>query len=165
MFPNLRLEAPNFDRIRQIVTGVDWGWWPDPWACNRVGYDAQNRVLYVFGEARCFRTPNRETAELVKKITAPEELIVADSAEAKSVADYRAAGLNCRGAKKGPGSVAYSVKWLQSLEGIVIDPEKCPGAAKEFLEARYQDGALPEKENHHIDAVRSAAEYLWRRGA
>ena len=98
-------------------------------------------------------------------MVAPEELVVADSAECKSVADYRAAGLNCRGAKKGPGSVAYSVKWLQSLAGIVIDPDKCPGAAKEFVEARYQDGALPEKENHHVDAVRYAAEYLWRRGA
>ena len=164
VFPNLRLEAPNFDRIRQIVTGVDWGWWPDPWACNRVGYDAQNRVLYVFGEARCFRTSNRETAQIVREMTDPGELIVADSAERKSIADYRALGLNCRGAKKGPGSVAYSVKWLQSLAAIVIDPVACPETAREFASARYVDGALPETENHHIDAVRYAVGHLWRRG-
>ena len=164
VFPNVRLEAPNFDNIRQTVTGVDWGWWPDPWACNRVGYDGKNRVLYIFDEARRFRTSNRETAALVLQMVGPRELVVADSAERKSIADYRAAGLNCRGAKKGPGSVAYSVKWLQSLAAIVIDPEKCPEAAREFLGARYQEGALPEKENHHIDAVRYAAEHLWRRG-
>jgi len=164
VFPNLRLEKPDFDRIRQIVTGVDWGWWPDPWACNRVGYDAGNRILYVFDEARRHRTSNRETAEIVRAMTAPGELIVADSAERKSIADYRALGLNCRGAKKGPGSVAYSIKWLQSLTAIVIDPEKCPQAAREFAAWRYKDGALPEDENHHIDAVRYATGYLWRRG-
>ena len=164
VFPNLRLGKPDFDRIRQIVTGVDWGWWPDPWACNRVGYDARNRVLYVFGEARRHRTPNRETAQILRDMTEPGELIVADSAERKSIADYRAAGLNCRGAKKGPGSVGYSVKWLQSLAAIVIDPEACPEAAREFAAWRYRDGALPETENHHIDAVRYATGYLWRRG-
>ena len=164
VFPNLRLEKPDFDRIRQIVTGVDWGWWPDPWACNRVGFDAKNRVLYVFDEARRHRTANRDTAEILRAMTAPGEVIMADSAERKSIADYRALGLNCRGAKKGPGSVAYSVKWLQSLAAIVIDPEKCPQAAREFAAWRYRDGALPETENHHIDAVRYATSFLWRRG-
>ena len=164
IFPNLRLGKPNFDNIRQIVTGVDWGWWPDPWACNRVGYDAKNRVLYVLAEARCFRTPNRETAAMVKAMIAPGEMVVADSAERKSIADYRALGINCRGAKKGPGSVAYSIKWLQSLQEIVIDPEACPHAAREFAAWRYIDGALPETENHHIDAVRYATGHLWRRG-
>lgn len=167
VFPNLRLEKiePVFDNLRQIVTGVDWGWWPDPWACNRVGYDARNRVLYVFDEASRHRTPNRDTAEIVRAMTAPGEVIMADSAERKSIADYRALGLNCRGAKKGPGSVAYSVKWLQSLTAIVIDPDRCPQAAREFASWRYRDGALPETENHHIDAVRYATSYLWRRGA
>ena len=164
VFPNLRLEKADFDRIRQIVTGVDWGWWPDPWACCRVGYDGKNRVLYVFDEARRNRASNRETAEIVKAMTAPGEVIMADSAENKSIADYRALGLNCRPARKGPGSVAYSVKWLQSLSAIVVDPEKCPHTAREFAAWRYRDGALPENENHHIDAVRYATGYLWRRG-
>ena len=60
------LQSLDPGEFPQAVSGVDWGWWPDPWACNRVGYDAKNRVLYVLGEARCYQTPNRETAALVK---------------------------------------------------------------------------------------------------
>ena len=101
---------------------------------------------------------------MVKAMIAPGEMVVADSAERKSIADYRALGIHCRGAKKGPGSVAYSIKWLQSLQEIVIDPEACPHAAREFAAWRYTDGALPETENHHIDAVRYATGHLWRRG-
>ena len=49
-------------------------------------------------------------------------IITADSAEPKSIGDYRAYGLMCRAAEKGPGSIDYSYKWLQSLAAIVIDP-------------------------------------------
>ena len=89
---------------------------------------------------------------------------MADSSENKSVADYRRAGLNCRGAVKGPGSVAYSMKWLQSLDAIVIDPNRCPDTAKEFRAYAYRDGQYPDKDNHHIDAVRYATGTLWHRG-
>lgn len=52
--------------------------------------------------------------------------MIADGAEPKSCADYRAAGLPCRAARKGPGSLRESMKWLQSLAEIVIDPARCP---------------------------------------
>lgn len=167
VFPNLRLEpidTASFDSLRQIVTGVDWGWWPDPWACNRVCFDSRNRVLYIFQEAQGHRLSNRESAHIVKAITAPGEVIMADAAERKSIADYRALGLNCRAAKKGPGSVAYSIKWLQSLKAIVVDPKTCPHTAREFAAWQYQDGVLPQGKDHHIDAVRYATGHLWRRG-
>ena len=50
------------------ASGVDWGWWPDPWAFNRVAYDAENRVLYILSELHCYRTGNRETGLMVKNI-------------------------------------------------------------------------------------------------
>ena len=117
--------------------------------------------------AALWREADPECAVITKRrwLIPHGELIVADSAERKSIADYRALGLNCRGARKGPGSVGYSVKWLQSLAAIVIDPEACPHAAREFAAWRYIDGALPETENHHIDAVRYATGYLWHRGS
>lgn len=167
VFGNVRLERLDstfFDTFRQTVSGVDWGWWPDPWAFNRVSYDARSRTLYILDELTLHRTSNRETGALVAPLVGPGEVIMADSAEQKSIADYRAMGLNCRGAKKGPGSVAYSMKWLQSLEAIVIDPEKCPDTAKEFLAYAYRQGQYPDENNHHIDAVRYATGHLWRRG-
>lgn len=173
VFANLQLrsipreESDAFDRIRY---GVDWGWYPDPWAYNAVWYDAARRTLYIFDELTRRRTSNRDTAQLLldRGVGAP---LTADSAEPKSCADYRAAGLPCRAALKGPNSVTESMKWLQSLTAIVIDPERCPDTAKEFSGYEYERDprtgdvlpGYPDVDNHHIDAVRYAVEGVWRR--
>ncbi len=179
VFENLRL-APipsdlrkNFDRI---LHGVDWGWYPDPWAYNGCSYDAARRTLYIFDEATRRRTSNKDTAEILLKkgvCTDPErdETLTADSAEEKSCGDYRAFGLPCRSAEKGPGSVRDSMKWLQSLACIWIDPATCPDTAKEFSEYEYERDAktgevlpgYPDVDNHHIDATRYATNRIWKR--
>ncbi len=79
-------------------------------------------------------------------------------------------GLRVVGAKKGPDSVEYGVKWLQDLEEIVIDPVRCPETAREFCgyeldrdkDGRFKAG-FPDHDNHHIDAVRYACEEDMRR--
>ena len=160
-------ERAAFDRVR---CGVDWGYFPDPWAFNRCHYDAARRVLYIFDELTALRQGNRETADLLLAHGLTRaDLITADSAEPKSVADYNKFGLRCMGARKGPGSVEYSMKWLQSLVHIVIDPHTCPDTAKEFLGYEYErtrDGQIvsgyPDRDNHHIDAVRYATEPVWQ---
>lgn len=160
-------ERATFDRVR---CGVDWGYFPDPWAFNRCHYDAARRVLYIFDELTALRQGNRETADLLLAHGLTRaDLITADSAEPKSVADYNKFGLRCMGARKGPGSVEYSMKWLQSLVRIVIDPHTCPDTAKEFLGYEYErtrDGQIvsgyPDRDNHHIDAVRYATEPVWQ---
>lgn len=161
-------QISTFDRI---YNGVDWGYYPDPWAFNRMHYDAARQILYIFGELTGYKKGNRQTADdLLKYGITPNDLITADSAEPKSIADYRNYGLNCRGAVKGPGSVDYSMKWLQSLTKIVIDPARCPDTAKEFTTYEYErnkEGEVisgyPDKNNHHIDAVRYSMEPVWKR--
>lgn len=174
VFENLQLRAIGDAEIAQfdrVVSGVDWGWYPDPWAFNRCYYDAARRTLYLFDELTRRRTPNRETAALVAARVAQGEMVLADSAEQKSVADYCALGLRCRGAQKGPGSVNYSHKWLQGLAAIVIDPARCPDTAREFAEYAYSRDTktgevlpgYPDADNHHIDAVRYATSLLWKK--
>ena len=154
-----------------ILHGVDWGWYPDPFAYVRCAYLAAQHTLYIYDEFRCNKKGNNETAEELKKrgVTA-NDMIICDSAENKSVADYRAYGLLARGAEKGPGSVDYSMKWLQSLKAIVIDSKRCPETYNEFVEYEYErtkDGEIisgyPDKNNHSIDAVRYATSQIWRR--
>ena len=161
-------EIHGFDRI---YNGVDWGYYPDPWAFNQMHYDAGQRALYIFGELTRRKAGNRETADALLEygITGTDR-ITADSAEKKSVMDYREYGLDCRAAIKGPGSVDYSHKWLQALNKIVIDPDRCPDTAAEFLNYEYdRDKAgevvsgYPDRNNHHIDAVRYAMESVWKR--
>ena len=176
VFENLRLEPISQKTIRNFDTienGVDWGWYPDPWAFNRCHYDAARKTLYIFDELTRLRTSNEETAKLVQQRIESWESVTADSAEMKSCADYRAFGILCREAVKGPGSVNQSMKWLQGLAAIVIDPHRCPDTAKEFSEYEYEVGrdgtVLPgyvDADNHHIDAVRYAVNRIWmRRGA
>lgn len=161
-------EIHGFDRI---YNGVDWGYYPDPWAFNQMHYDAGRRTLYIFGELTRRKAGNRETADaLIEYGITGTDRITADSAEKKSVQDYREYGLDCRAAIKGPGSVDYSHKWLQSLTQIVIDPDRCPATAAEFLNYEYdRDRAgevisgYPDRNNHHIDAVRYAMESVWKR--
>lgn len=160
-------EVARFDRIRN---GVDWGYYPDPFAFNRMQYDAAQRALYIFDELTARKQGNKETAErLIAKGLTREDRITADSAEPKSVADFNKFGLSCVGAQKGAGSVAYSMKWLQQLNKIVIDPKRCPDTAKEFTCYEYEKtkegdiiSGYPDKDNHHIDAVRYGTEPIYR---
>ena len=173
VFSNIAAQEISEEQIRQfdrVMAGVDWGFYPDPWAFNRVYYDAARRDLYVFYEKTCYKTVNRDTVKLVKAAVGEKELVTADSAEPKSVEDYRQWGVFCRGAVKGPGSVEYSFRFLQGLRRIVIDPVRCPDTLREFRGYRYERGrdetilpGYPDKDNHHIDAVRYATEPVWRR--
>lgn len=161
-------ERAVFDRV---YMGVDWGYYPDPWAFNAMHYDAARRVLYIFGELTMYKANNQKTAGALRGYgVGDDDLITADSAEPKSVQDYKDFGLFCKGAVKGPGSVDYSMKWLQGLTKIVIDPVTCPDTTKEFTGYEYErtkDGEIisgyPDADNHHIDAVRYALERVWRR--
>lgn len=174
VFDNLELreitdeEIKSFDRI---YNGVDWGWYPDPWAFNRVHLDMARRTIYIFDEDEQNKKSNRETADILinKHGITSADLITCDSAEKKSTADYRSFGLFARDAEKGPGTVEYSMKWLGSLFKIVIDPVRCPKTAQEFNEYELEkdkDGnyitVYPDKNNHHIDATRYALEPVWK---
>ena len=86
-------------------------------------------------------------------------MITCDSAEPRSIAQLRALGLRVTAARKGPDSVEHGLKWLQTRWEIVIDPERCPFAAREFAQYEYdrdrEDRVLPrypDHDNHTIDA-------------
>ena len=174
VFENLELREITDDEIStfdRIYNGVDWGFFPDPWAFNRCYYDAARRKLYIFYEKTANKKRNEETAQmLLDDGFTREDLITADSAEPKSVADYQKYGLRCVRARKGPGSVERSMQWLQRLESIVIDKKRCPDTAAEFIGYEYErnrEGEIisgyPDANNHHIDAVRYSTESIWNK--
>lgn len=174
VFENLEIREITDEEIRhfdRILNGEDWGYYPDPWAFNRCQYRAAQRELLIFDELHAYKKDNEATAGILKEhgIKA-EDIIAADSAEPKSIADHKKYGLTVYGADKGPGSVERSMIWLQSLKKIVIDPRRCPETKREFVSYEYErtkDGDIisgyPDRDNHHIDAVRYATEKIWRR--
>ena len=159
-------EISHMDKIYQ---GCDWGFFPDSYAFIRLYYNRNTERIYFIDEIYEDKWSNRETADEILKRKYNDYNITCDSAEPKSINDYRDFGLPARGAIKGPGSVAYSMKWLQTRT-IVIDPKRTPNAYKEFSEYEYErdkDGNVisgyPDENNHLIDACRYATESLWRR--
>ena len=163
------------DKFDHIYNGIDWGFARDPFRFVRMHFDSKRLDLYIFDEFTTYKTRNEDAFHRLydeeHKISR-EELVTADSAEEKSVADFRAYGAFIRPAKKGPDSVRYGIKWLQGLRHIYIDKKRCPETYYEFVNYEYErdrDGnfisAYPDAENHSIDAVRYALEnYCNRRG-
>lgn len=156
-------EIASFDRIRR---GLDWGYASDPFHYTECHYDRKHRKLYIFYEIHQVRLSNRKAAGLIKKRNPSNYEVIADSSEPKSIAEMADYGIRIRGAKKGPDSVDYGVKWLsEELEEIIIDPERCPNTWREFYGYeldRDANGNLkadyPDRDNHSIDAVRYALE-------
>lgn len=159
-------EISHMDRIYQ---GTDWGWFPDKYAFVRLYYDADKETIYFIDEIYENKKSNEWTAGEIKQRGYDDYEITCDSAEPKSVTDYRDYGLAARGAIKGPGSIEYSMKWWQKRK-LVMDPARTPNACKEFKGYEYErdkDGNIitgyPDHDNHLIDASRYATETLWRR--
>lgn len=175
VFDNLEIRPITDEEIAtfdNIFMGIDWGWYPDPFHWSKMHFDAARRTLYIYDEMRCWKTTNAETWNrlVMQKGVTGQDLITADSAEKKSVGDYRNYGSLCRLAIKGPDSRRYSYKWLQSLKKIVIDPIRCPYTATEFPEYEYerndQDEIIsgyPDGNDHAIDSVRYALERYYKR--
>ena len=168
VFDNITLRKITDDEIKifdNLRRGIDWGYAADPFAYNVGHYDKTRRRLYLYFEIHKVRLSNRAAADLVLKEAGTTGRITCDSAEPKSIDEVKGYGLRVIGAKKGPDSVEYGIKWLQDLEEIIIDPERCPETAREFSsyeldrdrEGNFKAG-FPDHDNHHIDAVRYACE-------
>lgn len=172
VFDNLELreitdeEMSHFDHIYQ---GVDYGWFPDPFAFIRLHYDRARETIYLLDEIYKNKLTNEASGNIIIQRGYKDAYITCDSAEPKSVADYRAMGLPAKAAVKGPGSVDYGMKWLQRRK-IVIDRKRTPNAYNEFVNYEYdrnKDGDIisgyPDENNHLIDATRYAVERISRR--
>lgn len=155
-------ELASFDHIRQ---GLDWGFAADPFAYVKMHVDKTRRRLFIFDEIYQVGLSNSKSALMVISKNPMNQQIIGDSAEPKSIADYKEFGIRLKGAKKGPDSVDYGIKYLQSFDEIVIDPQRCPNAKREFTSYELErdkngnfKGTYPDKNNHTIDAARYALE-------
>ena len=175
VFENIELREitdKEIDTYDFIYQGMDFGWFPDPLAWVKCCYNPSQRTLYIFDEFVVNKMSNQDVWNALKeqKGVTEDDIITADSAEPKSIGDFRSYGSAMRGAEKGAGSVEYSMKWLSALAKIVIDPKRCPVSAQEFSTYEYQqdkDGnyisGYIDADNHVIDATRYALNRIWKK--
>ena len=160
------------------LQGIDWGYFPDPYAYGSMHYDARTNTLYIWDELYLWKHGNYEAFEATREhmeahnMSIFEDRQTADSAEPKSVADYRKWGGDTRGAIKGKGSRDAGFKWLQGLAAIIIDPVRAPHAADEFTLYEYDidkrtgeilSGYPEGQPDHFLALTRYATEKEWRR--
>ncbi len=159
IFNNFEQKDFDINGFAQYRNGVDWGFSNDPFAFVRCAIE--NDCLYICQEIYQKSLLNKDSAPQVKAIVG-NEIVRCDSAEPKSVADFRELGINALSAKKGAGSIESGVKFLQSFKKIYIHPS-CPNVYDEFCNYQWKvdknGDPLPEPVdafNHAIDAIRYA---------
>lgn len=164
IFKNWRTE--DLSEIREVFdnfrNGLDFGYAKDPAAVPHTAYIPKKNQIYVLDEIYETELTNDVLAERILNMIG-KQLVTADSAEPKSIAELRNMGVNVRGAKKGKDSVNFGIQWLQRQE-IIVDV-RCQNMVNELKKYKWKEDAagnpLPipvDKDNHLIDALRYAYE-------
>lgn len=166
VFDNLHLRAiaqEELGALHRRYFGLDLGFTIDPAALVACAYSPAKRALLVYDERYGPRLSNATLARYVREV-AGREIVRCDNEDPRTISELRGLGAtNVIGVKKGRDSVRHGLTWLQNLGQIVIDPERCPNAAREFSLYEYgQDrygnfiNEFQDVNNHTIDAVRYA---------
>lgn len=169
VFENLTIREITDDEIKtfdKIYDGLDFGYATDPACYLQVYFDKTRKKLYIFSEVYGYSLSNERLWEKILEKKISRATITADSAEPKSIDKLNSLGrMYVKGAKKGPDSVEYGIRWLQDLEEIIIDNVRCPNTAREFGTYEYErdkygvfKSKYPDLNNHSIDACRYAIE-------
>lgn len=168
VFTNLTIRSISDEEIRgfdRLHRGLDFGYAADPLHYTVNQYDKTRRRLYIFFEIHRLGMKNSIAVKAIQRENTRNQPVIADSAEPRTIAEFRELGLNVFPAVKGPDSVEHGIKFLQDMEEIVIDPERCPNTAREFLGYELERDSngnfrsdYPNKDNHSIDATRYSLE-------
>jgi PBSX family phage terminase large subunit len=155
-------ERAAFDTVYR---GIDFGFAADPLHYTECYYDKTRRRLYIYSEIHQVAMTNTQAVAEIKRLNPQNGVIIADSAEPRTISELNAMGLKIVKAKKGQGSVETGIKFLQDQAEIIIDPKTCPNTAREFSGYELDKdkfgnlkGQYPDRDNHSIDAVRYAME-------
>jgi len=141
--------------------GLDFGYSLDPTAIVAVYYYNGG---YIFDEITWQKgLSNKEIADILKNEEA--RIVVADSAEPKSIDEIKSYGVNMLPAVKGKDSVRYGIAIVQDQRVSITKPSlHLIKEYRNYLWAKDRDGKItqqPEKGyDHCLDAVRYLLTYL-----
>lgn len=163
VFPIIHKKLLNEEEMSKlpIWVGMDFGYINDPSAITWGRYDKVNKTIYITGEYNRKGMTNDVIADVLVNLGLSKEVIIADSAEQKSIAEIKKAGINrIKPAVKGKDSVINGLDKMLRHK-IVID-ERCINTIEEFENYTWlkdkKSGEYINKPvdmfNHHIDSIR-----------
>jgi phage terminase large subunit len=156
---------PFDDNFSQYYNGLDWGY-NDPAAGLKMAF--KDQVIYIIDEFYVTEKDNPELMEYAEEIWDKNTArIIADSAEPKSIKEWRKKGWLLKGAEKGKDSIKHGIGWVRSHK-MVIHP-RCQNFINEIQAYAYredkQSNTLEQPvdfKNHLMDAMRYGLEPLQR---
>ena len=154
---NIVKEVPHEARLERY--GVDFGYTNDPTAIVAIYYYNGGYIL----DELCYQKSmsNKDIADFLKNL--PKAMVVADSAEPKSIDDIRLYNINIVGANKGRDSVRHGIGTVQAQRiSVTSRSSELLKEYRNYLWMVDKNGHvispnIPEKgRDHALDAVRYA---------
>ena len=167
IFPDFTKTILNKGSMSDLPSyiGLDFGYTNDPSALVHIKVDEKTKTLYFMEEYTKKGMLNDEIASVIRKLGFAKDVITADSAEKKSIAEIREHGIpRIRGAKKGKNSILQGIQFIQQYK-LVVD-ERCVKLIEELENYTWQKDKKSgeytntpvDSYNHLLDASRYALE-------
>lgn len=180
VFETLEVRAipeEEYNSLDRIYAGLDFGFSKDPTCFIRVSYNPDTETIYIMDEIYQTGLQNATLADMIIQqgyqysgsmgysilqgmSYRERQVIYADSADPRSIADLRDYGLKVLPCTKFAGCVNYRIRWLQHRR-IIVDPKRTPETARELQNYNYDVdrktgeilSSVPDKDNHSIDSL------------
>ena len=154
-------EIPHEARLERL--GLDFGYANDPASLVAVYY--YNGGYIVDELIHRTHMSNRKIADWINNSEFPNALVVADSAEPKSIAEMQEYGIHIIGANKGPGSVNQGILWVQDQRmSMTKRSTNIIKAYRNYMWKTNKEGEILTIPDHNLsdamDAIRYAMETL-----
>lgn len=152
-------DIPHEARLERY--GLDFGYTNDPTACDGI---YKWNGAYILDEILDQRgLSNKQISDTLSNI--PRALVIADSAEPKSIDEIKGYGINIIASQKGPGSVLQGIQYIQDQKVFVT--KRSVNLLKEYRNYMWltdKNGKIVNEPspifNHHMDAIRYGMESL-----
>ena len=162
VFSNWRAEEFDYTKLKgDLLIGLDFGFVNDTSALVASILDEEAKRIYVFQEWGAKGKTNQELATVIKSLGFAKSVIIADSAEQKSIEEIKREGISrIRECAKGKDSIIHGIQLLQNYE-IIVRPS-CSELITEFENYSWKKDKSTgnyvnepiDAFNHYIDALR-----------
>lgn len=161
IFQNWKSEEFKHTDIKgELMIGMDFGFINDESTIVASILDEEHKRIYIFKEWGDVGKTNEELAKIIIALGFGKSVIMADSAEQKSIEEIRRKGVSrIAPCAKGPDSIIHGIQKLQQYE-IIVHPS-CSGIITEFENYAWtkdRNGEYINKPidsfNHYCDALR-----------
>ena len=168
VYQNWKVQDFNYADIDgELAIGLDFGFINDISALVASVVNNSEKRIYIFKEYGATRKTNQDLATIITSLGFSKSVIIADSAEPKSIEEIKRLGVGkIRPCVKGPDSIIHGIQQLQNYE-IIVHPS-CAGVIAELENYTWQKdkatGAYINKPiddwNHYLDALRYSLQCL-----